>query len=231
MAEDEIDHEIEIERVLQNYEDIHDPPPDYDSIIPYTFDEAKSFPKVKITISPGINSADTFQEAFTRKANLSNSFSKTLKYTNNSMEITNIPLKTEIKLLTTMNDNQIDDEEKSALLLEEKYRKTCKDQEDLIDTYKSLNLFIITLLNDFEYIHSNQNLNFVNKKSQIEKLIKSNVLQFKTLILKIKMKSFESIYLEKLRQEIHKFLKIRYEVLYHYMKDFYDIQVEDFHKV
>jgi hypothetical protein len=231
MAEEEFDSEEEIERVLQNYQDIHDPPPDYESIMPCTADYVKNFPRVKITISNGINSADTFSECFENKKNLFNSFSKTFKYTNNSMEITNIPLKTEIRYQTTTNDKYLNGDEKSELEFEEKYKKTKKDQEELLETYKDLNLFIITLFNDFEYIHSNHNLNFVNKKSQVEKLIKSNVLEFKTLILKIKMKNFESVYLERLRQEIHKFLKSRYELLYHYMKDYYDIPVEDFEKV
>ena len=217
----------DLEKIIVNYDDIQDPPPSYDLIIPYSGPIIKEFPKLKITIANGLNSSETFQEEVNNKKNLMTSFSKTFNY-NNSMEITNIPLKTEVKLVTSMNE--YDEEDKNKILLQEKYTETNKDINNLLEFYKNINSFIVTLLNNFEYIHSNHNLNFTNKKNRIEELLTSDVIEFKSNLSQLKKIKFQFQYLEKLKLEIYEFLKSRYELFYHYMKDFYDIAIENFSK-
>lgn len=220
--EDEIN---KLENIIANFDDIEETPPDYSDVMPSQDEkEYNNFPNIKIRILSGLNSKDTFfnnSDLKIKKIDLAALKIPCLSNQKAQTKDSKIQISANQAMKIVAEEERKNDQEEIEKLaqVEENYKMAVKELHYLQENYYKLNTHLKHFINQYEYIVSNHNLNEKNKKIKLVEFINEFMTQFHP-----KLKAFCEIkvcmsYLDQIKEELLKFIKLRYEMFYKYIQE------------
>jgi hypothetical protein len=202
--------ELVINKIIENFDDIHNPLPNYDELMPECDpDLISESPIVKINIASKVNSKE--QEMLVELEGVIKN-SKRNKRSHSVAFLKLNDLQVQI-----YGDNEIHPEK--LLLYRKNFEAAQKDLKIVNEHYSKLNSYISYFYNEHLFIWNNPMLNMKNKKYKLIEFLE----KFK-FDINIEFENFQALninfdYLNCLKGEYVKFLKYRFEVMYNYIRD------------
>lgn len=240
MDEREETEEHMLDKIIDNFEDYEEPPPNYFDVVPVKDSEA--YPHVKILLSVDYNTKKNLLEYLNiNKKDNDNINKNDISVNNSKINATNLKhsfntknvddeFKTNNKPIQKHNDNDKKDEDAKKAAMEEKLIKDNRDLEKLNEEFEKLNLFTKKLYSDFDYLHTNADLNEKNKKIKITELIENITQRFELEVKKFNELKFESNYLENLKVELLTFVLTRYELIVKFIIEVKNLNEKNLYK-
>jgi hypothetical protein len=217
MYEDQEHFMLPINKIIENFEDVTNVPPDYQELMPdCDIHVCETLPTLKIQIASGLDSSDLMkfeliklQEHLVLRAQ--NNKKKALKSASQAFTV----IQNQVMIGLYMKDEQLDDKE--LLIITEKLDEATRDIKILKDAYADINNNLKYLYNNFQYLITNAVLNEKNKNVKLAEFFNKFCEEFKIILKKLREKQFDYGYLSKLKDEIIKFSVNRYQLLVAYI--------------
>lgn len=216
MYEEEDFEKTPLKRIIQNFDDIVEPPPDYYQVVAECNTQiCQFFPKINIQISSGLSALDTINFDLVKLENpLNLSSKKNRKNTRilSTEDIQNIQNKF---LGGVVKDTQYVSNQK-FLLVRKKLNIATKELKTLQNDYEEINNHLKFLYNNYKYLVTNPTYNESNKNYKLTEFLNEFSKEFKKLIINFNEKKLDFNYLSQLKEEIFKFSLSRYQIMIAY---------------
>jgi hypothetical protein len=214
--EEENEKKMVIYKIMENFEDISNAPPDYFDIVPDCDPEiVDHLPKTNIKISEGLSSLDSMKIELSK---LKLPMAKTNK-SNKKMSVAQINFNDLHKVRKDMFGDLHDNEQaqRKLLLISEKYDRSLIDLKSLYKSYDEINSNLKYLYNNFQFLWTNPILNEKNKKMKIIEFLTKFSEEFKKTINNLREMKIEFDYLNNLKEELIKFFINKFQVVVAYI--------------
>jgi hypothetical protein len=217
MYEDEENEKTPLFKIIQNFDDVIEVPPEYQEIVAECdLQLCETFPSVKIQIACGLSTQDTMkfeliklQEPLILRAKKNKKKAMRLA----SQDITAI----QNQVMGGLFKESQNVNNKKLLLVKKKFNHAIRDLKILQDMYADINTHLKYLYNNFQYLITNPILNDSNKNFKLSEFLKEFYADFKKLIIQVNERQFDFTYLCQLKEEFIKFSINRYQLMVAYM--------------
>jgi hypothetical protein len=209
-----IDEETGLKRIMDNFEDIQDIPPKYYDIIPESDPLVyNNLPDLVFKIDSGLDSMETIKNMWRRFSTIPTGKAK------------HASIKKQPKIDRSFANDNFNPEK--LLLIDEKYTQGKNDLKILKEEYSKINLKGKYLLNSFQHITTNTNLNETNKRNKLIEFINNYKTEFSKDLIEFSKIKIDFTYLNQLKLELIKFLKLRYEIITHQIVESFDLNIDN----
>jgi hypothetical protein len=223
---DDEDH-IPLYRIIDEFEDINEVPPNYFEIMPESdLMVFCTLPKIHIQIASGLGSNDSLNQGMIGMQ-LPMKLGAIAKK-GQAMRLSMGDSSRASRRIEGISQDSEEYEEK-IILIKKKFDESKKHMKLITQTYESINTNLKYLFNNYQYLISNPNINEKNKKMKLTEFINHYSDQFRNQINEFREVMIEFDYLSKLRDEIVKFLFNRYQLIVSYIvqsKSLSDVNLE-----
>jgi hypothetical protein len=217
MYEEEEFEKTPLNKIIQNFDDILETPPEYHEIVAECDLQLCEFlPSINIQIASGLSTQDTMkfdllklQEPLLLISKKKNK-KKLILGNNDITEIQNQLMGGLFKETQNVNNNKL-------LLVRKKLNLATKDLKTLKDAYVEINDYLKFLYNNYQYLVTNPTYNESNKNYKLTEFLREFSEEYKKLIKNVNEKQIDFTYLGQLKEELIKFSINRYQLMLAYM--------------
>jgi hypothetical protein len=200
------EEQMPLQKIMENFEDIQEVPPEYDQLMP----ESDAFiysvlPTIHLSISNGFVSEEN------------------LAYLADKQVLKRATKKSSILASITLNQlqSQFNGEDDFSpeyfLLIKGKFNQAQIDLKTINEIYYKLKGYLNYFFSQHLFITNNPMLNEKNKKLKLVEFIDEFGLEISKELKAFKELEFGFDYLQSLKNELHMFCENRYEILYNYI--------------
>lgn len=211
--EEEEGKEINLYKIIKNFEDLNNPPPDYYELFPEVdLEKLSHLPKYNIQIADGCSSMDKMKEVIVncKLETIKHKMDKSKK----KMSFTKVN-KIREKIYGDLNDNK--EKQEHLLLIKETYDRSLIDLKIIKTTYVSICTNLNLLYNNYVSIIVNPNMNEKNKKVKIIQVILEFSEEFKKSIKNFKEKNIKFNCLSNIKDELIKTCINKFQIIVAYI--------------